>query len=419
MNRRLLLNIIRRHLLAKKKQTIIAALGVTFGIAIFVSMIGFMTGLNGLLDGLMLQNTPHVRMYNELEIETENVASRLPRYRDYHVLVQHRRPKDVQRRIRNAPHILQSLREDERVLGVAPRIMTQAFYVFGATELNGSLVGIDPVQEDRLFDLGSNLIAGSLEGLQSNPNSIVIGSGLAKKLGVGVEDRITVTTVLGIRRQLKIAGIFQIGISAIDDVQSYAAIKTAQELMDQGQDYITDINIKLHNIRQSPDVARELQARYDVKSVDYKTANAQMELGMKVRSIMTYVIAVALLIVAGFGIYNILNMFITEKMDDIAILRATGFRRKDIRRIFIAEALMIGVIGGILGLITGYGLARAIDNVPFEQDFMPALKTLPVNYDIRYYIIGVVFALITTFMAGYLPSRKAGRIDPVDIIRGK
>lgn len=419
MNTRLLLNIVKTHLLAKRKQTLIAALGVTFGIAIFVSMIGFMTGLNGLLDGLMLQNTPHIRMYNELEMAGTPLLSYVPQYKNHHVLVKHQRPKDVQRKIRNAGMIVQDLRDDKRVLGVAPRMMTQAFYVFGATELNGSLTGIDPREEDRLFDLGSNLVYGTLEGLLYNTNGIIIGSGLAKKLGVGMDDRIVVTTVNGVRRQLKIVGIFQIGISAIDDIQSYAMLKTAQELAGQQPDYITDINIKLKDIKQSPAVAMELAARFQTKAVDYKTANAQMELGMKIRSIMTYVIAVALLIVAGFGIYNILNMFITEKMDDIAIMRATGFRRKDIRRIFIAEAMAIGLVGGVLGIVFGYLLSRAIDNVPFEQDFMPALKTLPVNYDIQYYIIGVSFAIITTFLAGYLPSRKAARIDPVDIIRGK
>lgn len=419
MNKRLLLKIIKTHLLAKKKQTLIAALGVTFGIAIFVSMIGFMTGLNAMLDGFMLQTTPHIRMYNELEFTNRSVVENDTAYREHQVIVRHQRPKDVQRKIRNAGRIIQDLKEDPRVFAVAPRIMTQAFYVFGATELNGSLIGIDPDQEDKLFKISENLVGGTLQSLQSNPNSIVIGSGIAKKLGVGVDDRITITTVAGIRRQLKIVGVFQIGISAIDDVQSYAPIKTAQELMDQSSDYITDINIKLHKMPLAVQMAKELEARFRVKSVDYKTANAQMEVGSRVRSIMTYVIAVALLIVAGFGIYNILNMFITEKMDDIAILRATGFRKVDIRRIFIAEAMMIGFIGGVLGLISGYGLARVIDNVPFEQDFMPALKTLPVTYDVRYYLIGVVFAILTTFFAGYLPSRKAGKIDPVDIIRGK
>ncbi len=419
MNRRLLFRIVKTHLLSRRKQTLIAALGVTFGIAIFVSMIGFMTGLNGLLDGLLLQNTPHIRMYNELQMMRPRIADRIPDYENHHRMVRHQRPRDVQRKIRNAGSIIMQLQQDPRITGVAPRIMTPAFYVFGATELNGSLSGIDPVQENKLFNINSYLISGSFNTLYSNPNAIVVGSGLAKKLGVGTGDNITLTTIAGVRRQMKIVGVFQIGISAIDDMQSYTTLKTAQELMAQGKDYVTDINLKLQNLADAPAVAIELAARYNVNAVDYKTANAQMELGMRIRSMMTYVIAIALLIVAGFGIYNIMNMFITEKMDDIAILRATGFRKRDIRRIFITEALMIGVVGGFLGILTGLGLAAVIDNVPFEQEFMPALKTLPVNYDVRYYIIGVSFALVTTLLAGYLPSRKAGKIDPVDIIRGK
>jgi lipoprotein-releasing system permease protein len=106
-------------------------------------------------------------------------------------------------------------------------------------------------------------------------------------------------------------------------------------------------------------------------------------------------------------------------MNDIAILKATGFSGKDVKMIFISEALIIGLIGGALGLLIGYGLSVGISYIPFETDALPTVKTFPVNNDPIFYLIGTVFALVATFFAGYLPATKAEKVDPVDIIRGQ
>jgi lipoprotein-releasing system permease protein len=134
---------------------------------------------------------------------------------------------------------------------------------------------------------------------------------------------------------------------------------------------------------------------------------------------ITYAVSITLLIVAGFGIYNILNMMIYEKMNDIAILKATGFSGGDVQKIFLTQAILIGMIGGIIGLVFGHFVAVLISHLPFETEALPTIKTFPVNFDPLYYIIGIVFAMVSTFLAGYLPSLKAKRIDPVEIIRGQ
>jgi len=126
-----------------------------------------------------------------------------------------------------------------------------------------------------------------------------------------------------------------------------------------------------------------------------------------------------LLVVAGFGIYNILNMMIYEKMDTIAILKATGFSGRDVKNVFLVIALTIGFFGGLAGLLFGFGLSVVIDNIPFNTTALPTIKTFPINYNPMFYMIGAVFSLITTYFAGWFPARKASKIDPVIIIRGK
>ena len=112
-------------------------------------------------------------------------------------------------------------------------------------------------------------------------------------------------------------------------------------------------------------------------------------------------------------------MLIYEKMNDIAILKATGFSGSDVKRIFIYQALLIGLMGGSIGLLAGFGMSHVIDNAPFETEALPTIKTFPVNFDPWFYIGGGIFAMVTTFFAGYLPARKASKIDPVEILRGQ
>ena len=112
-------------------------------------------------------------------------------------------------------------------------------------------------------------------------------------------------------------------------------------------------------------------------------------------------------------------MLIYEKMNDIAILKATGFSGKDVQLIFMSQAMIIGFVGGLLGLLLGYGLVSFIDTIPFRTDSLPTVKTYPVNLDPMFFVIGFSFAIVSTFLAGYFPAKKAKKIDPVTIIRGQ
>jgi lipoprotein-releasing system permease protein len=170
---------------------------------------------------------------------------------------------------------------------------------------------------------------------------------------------------------------------------------------------------------KAPALAKAYHNLFKTQAVDIQTANAQFDTGSSIRTLISYAVGITLLIVAGFGIYNILNMMIYDKMDSIAILKATGFSGKDVNAIFITIALSIGLAGGVLGLLFGLGLSALIGEIPFDTPSLPTVKTYPINYNPQFYIIGAVFSIITTYFAGYFPAKKASRIDPVDIIRGK
>jgi lipoprotein-releasing system permease protein len=419
MKLKLLVSISQSLLLARWKQTLVAAIGVTFSIAMFITLLSFMTGLNDLLDGLIINRTPHVRLYNEVQPSLKQPIDLNERYRNYHNFVSSVKPKNELIQIQNSGAIMKVLKNDPRVLGVAPKITAQVFYNVGSIDLTGVINGIDVEAENRLFLFKDYVTAGNYIDLKNIPNSIILGKGAADKMLANIGDVIQVTTTKGERLQLKVVGYFQSGLQDIDKVQSYASMATTQKLLGESNAYVTDIQIKLKDILQAPALAKEFAKLFEVEAVDIQTANSQFETGSSVRSLISYAVGITLLIVAGFGIYNILNMMIYEKMDSIAILKATGFSGKDVQKIFIGIAITIGLFGGILGLLFGFGLSNLIDHIPFNTAALPTVKTYPINYNPKFYIIGTIFSIVTTYFAGYFPSRKASKIDPVIIIRGK
>jgi lipoprotein-releasing system permease protein len=417
-NWKVILNIAKTHLLTKMKSTVTAALGVTFGIGAYITLVSFMTGLNEMLDSLILNQTPHIHLYNEIEPSEKQPIDLFLEFENALNVVRSIKPKQSQKKIHNALPILNYIKQDSKVKGATPQLRAQIFYLSGSIELGGNLVGVDIMEETRLSNMRDYIIGGSPEALKNTENGILLGSGLAEKMSLTVGDRVQISTVKGSIFPLKIVGIYQSGIADIDNIQSFTNLKTVQRILGEPQNYITDINVKLFDIGEAPAFAKILGKQFKVKATDINEANAQFETGSNIRNLITYAVSITLLVVAGFGIYNILNMLIYEKMKDIAILKATGFSGRDVQLIFMSQAMIIGFVGGFLGLFVGFGLSIVIDNVAFETEALPTITTYPINFNIWYYIIGITFALLSTFVAGWLPSNKAKHIDPVRIIRG-
>jgi len=418
MSWKLILEIAKALMLARIKQTLVAAIGVLFSISMFIALLGFMNGLNSLLDGMILNRTPHIRFYNEIKPNPNQPIQRSQEFASDLHSIRSVKPSTSRLAIHNSRSIIQQLEQDPRVLGVSPKLAAQVFFNVGTLDLSSNINGIDGFKEAQLFGFQDYVIEGRVEDLDQL-NTIILGKGVADRMMAKLGDVIQVTTAQGNRIQLKVVGAFQSGLGDFDKINSYASLATVQKMLGQPASYLTDIQVKLHDFNQAPALAKELEAIFELDADDIQTVNAQFETGSAVRNIISYAVGITLLVVAGFGIYNILNMMIYEKLDSIAILKAIGFSPKDVNRIFITIAILIGLVGSSLGLLVGYLLGLLIDHIPFETDALPTITTYPIDYNPKFYLIGGVFGLLTTYLAGFFPARKASSIDPVEIIRGK
>lgn len=413
------LGIAKTHLLAKKRQTLVAMMGVTFGIGMYLLMISFMSGFNEYLEDTLLSSTPDIHIYNDVKSDfSRSVLDEITDTSKSLNIIHHPKPKNITPNIHNPKQIMEDIKTNDNILAVSPQLSSQVFYNNGPVQLNGSLNGVNIIEEAKLTGLYDKMKTGKIEDLLKVDNGILLGHGLATKLNANVGDLVTLASPKGTSMSFRVVGTFQFGMGAIDNIRSYVSLKNVQQLLGKDNQYITDIDIKMKNYSTAKALAASFASKYGYKADDWETANASAMISINIRNVMTVVISFTLLVVAGFGIYNIMNMTIQNKLKDIAILKAEGFAPNDIMQIFLFQSLTIGLIGALLGLILGYLMSYGVWNLPFPKNEFIPITHYPVTFHVRHYVFGIVFGMATTLIAGLMPSLKAGKIDPVAILRG-
>ena len=407
------------HLLAKKRQTLVAMLGVTFGIMVFIFQAGLMSGFQSTFIDQTINTTANIHIYNEPDKDRPSVVSRIKSDTSKWITVRNQKPKDEPNKIKNAYQIISLIEKDPEIAGVSPFLGTQAILRAGIVQYGGRIAGIDVDREDLVFHVSDYMVQGELNKLNTISNGIVLGEGLADNLGVKLNDNLSVIATNGTTLDMKVVGINKTGLTEVDRSRAYMSIRNARILLNVDNSFLTDINIKLKDINQAEKLAHDYQLRFGYKAEDWKTANANIFGVFKIQNMVTYLIIASILIVSGFGIFNILMMIIYEKLPDIAILKAIGYKNRDIKLIFMTESLIIGLLGGVLGLLCGFLLTKLVGSIPLNIKGFVSMKYLKFNSSPLFYIFAFTFALIATSLAGYLPARKAAKFDPVDIIRSK
>jgi lipoprotein-releasing system permease protein len=415
-NIKLIASVAFTQLRAKKTQTVVATVGVAFGITVFIFLLSCVKGVNDYISELSLEQCADIRLFNEVEAGRETVLDKV--HAGDRNFVHHPKPKNAPLNLKDGMKAIEEFRRNPLIKAVSGSVKSPVFYRFGSSGIGGEITGVRYEDENKLLDLDTKLVDGSAGDLSRLPNSIIMGKGLAERLNLRTGDKITVTGDNGQRFIFSLSGTVKTGVPEKDRTICYADMKTVQNMLGMPPSYITDINIKLHDRRLAPCMAAELANRFAYKSSDWRKDNPFLFEDEELQDTVFRCIATSILLVAGFGIFNILNMMIYEKMKDIAIIKAMGFTGGDVRMIFMIQALTVGMAGAVAGLMLGWLFSWAITLLPFESDVFVSMEHLPMCYDVLYYVLGLCFGLLTTTVAGYLPSRKAARLDPVAILRG-
>ena len=402
------------HLTSRVKQAMVATLSVTFGISMYIFMNSFMSGVNKVQSDLAFSTLSHIRIYNDVPEDNTNLLKQSAKPNE---VINLRNAKIIQYTdgIKNSGKILDLLGKYPEITGATTQVNINVFFRNGATKINGTLSGIEADNEDRLFKTSVYMKEGRWSDLNYRSDGAIIGIGLAYKMSLKLGDNLAVSTADGITKSFKVIGIFRTTLASMDNGKAYIKIGAARQLLSENLGYVTDIQVNINDYNSARKVAAKLAASIPYKVDAWQVANGQLEAASGLRDIIAIAVSLTILIVAGFGIYNIMNMTVNEKIKEIAILKAMGFAGSDIVQIFLTQSIVIGILGGLLGLILGFVVSVIVNHIPFT---IATLTTLPMTYNIKDYLMSFIFGLITTFIAGYLPAKKASRIDPVTIIRG-
>jgi len=397
------------YIVTKKKLTLVAALGVTIGIAIYIFMNSLMAGFDRKSNETVFKNSPHIRVYKDDETSLPLLHT------DSNKLAVIINPKVVPEsdKIVNPDQIVNMLRQQKDVTIVTPQVAVSVFYNNGRSQITGNASGVRIDEADKMFDIRSLMVEGKMEDLKTTPNGILLGVGVADKMSVKPGDNISITSSKNVTKVMKVVGLFQTNNSNIDKTKSYINIAAAQQLLIEGPSYVSDINIDVINFDKAPDYSQKFSSLTGYKAEDWKAANETLVAASTMRRVIITAVSLSILLVAGFGIYNILNMTISQKINEIAILKAMGFRGKDVVRIFVQQGLIIGFMGVLIGLMVASLLVYRMSKFYVGGD----IGYFPIRFEPLIYLRGAAFGMIITLLAGYIPAKKAADVDPVSIFR--
>jgi lipoprotein-releasing system permease protein len=398
------LQVALRYLLAKRKQafisviSFISTLGVTVGVMALVIALALMTGLQQELRDRIVGSNPHIYVWNTKGID------------DY---------RAETAKLRAVPH----------VLGAAPAVQGQGLLSAGSTE-PVQIKGIDPVLEQEVTNLRDSITSGSIDALntpEGEPPGILLGKGLAGKLGVAAGDSVSLTmgatlTPAGLlprTRRLRVVGVFDLGLIEFDSTFGFLSLDVARRLL--GKDKVDLIQLRVDDIFAAPQIAASIPARLGAEYVtqDWAEMNKSLFSALGLEKMAISLTIGLIVMVAALNIVASLILLVMEKHRDIAILKTMGASAKSVTTIFMMQGLIIGITGTTVGASAGYAAATVLTRyklirVPadvYQMSYMP-FRVLPLDF-----ALVVAGAILVCFIATIYPSRQAAKLDPVQALR--
>ncbi|MBI3222733.1 MAG: lipoprotein-releasing ABC transporter permease subunit [Nitrosomonadales bacterium] len=387
--------------------SLISMLGMALGVLALIVVLSVMNGFQKEIRARMLGASPH------LEVVADGG------------------------RINEWQPVLEQVAKHPQVAAAAPYVAGQGMLSFGQSVQGVMVRGIDPARESSITDLASKFKLGSLDQLHAGEFGIVLGSDLARTLGVRINEKVMLIAPQGAitpagmmprLKQFRVVGIFEIGMAPYDNSLALIHLGDAQKLF-QLDSAVTGISTKLRNLDRAPLTAAELQRQLpsELYANDWTHQNSNYFRAVQMEKKMMFIILSLIVAVAAFNIVSTLVMAVTDKQADIAILRTLGASPRSIMKIFIVQGVVIGLVGTLLGSIGGILLALNLNVVvPFiEHLFGVQFLAKDVYYiselpsDLRYPEVMLVAGLsfLISLLATLYPSYRASKTQPAEALR--
>ncbi|QVL55023.1 MAG: ABC transporter permease [Simkaniaceae bacterium] len=407
-----------RHLFARKKQTLFTLSGIFLGTLSFIVISALMLGFRENLLNELVQNDAHIHINARDELLQEHsLDSYFNKIPSSHIVWRSPPSGRLNNEAVHNPekwiHILQS---EPRVSAFSPQCSSDAILQYGRGQVSTQITGCIPKQEQHMTKAAAHVTEGRFEDIALGTHYLAIGSLLQKHLGVRLYQTVLVSTGNGSKIPFKIVAIFKTN-SPFVDYKSFSSLEAVQELKNAPHQ-ISKIAVKLHDHTQASALATSWLSFGKEKIESWDQLYSSIFQMFLIQDAIRFFCIGAVLVVAGFGIYNILNMTVMQKRKDVAILRSMGYSTKAILSLFFSQGIILGLSGTALGVCFGYLLGMLLGTITLGGGGLSLEpEQLPISTSLSIYLQAIALGLFSSSLASFLPARLAAKLSPIEIIR--
>jgi lipoprotein-releasing system permease protein len=405
-----------RHLMARKKQSFLILLGITIGTAAYVAISGMMIGFQTFILEQLVNNEAHIRISSREDILTSKEMNAFPEVDHLFWSIPPSGRKDSTK-IEYPMGWFLKLDSDEDVAAYSPQVVAQVIFSQAKVTRAGRIIGSQFERQMKVTNIEKYMKKGSFKDLGNSGNRLIIGSKLMEQLGTRPSETIYIATGNEAPQPFKIVGVFETGIRGIDEGTTFISLVDAQKLRGRPSE-ITDIAVRLFDPSKAQEISDSWKFSTTDKVLSWQESSASILSVFKTQDIVRNSMTIAIIVVAGFGIYNILSILVNQKKRDIAILRSMGFTPNDIVKLFFNQGLLLGLVGGIIGLFLGNIICHIMAQIEVVPGRMsgPGNKMI-ISFTSIIYIKAFSIAMLSSVFSSIIPAREAGKLAPMEIIR--
>jgi lipoprotein-releasing system permease protein len=390
----------------RKRALLLSLVGVVFGVGIFICT--------------QAQTQGFAQYFIDATIGTNGALVLGGRFRPHYgvlLIASKSASRDYFEGINNANEIMRVSRQFSDVVSCSPVLRGTVSARAGFENAPVDLYGINPELHLRTTNLAKELIDGDLNDFRNNTSSLIVGYRLAGALGIAPGDTLQLLSPSGEYWRFTVAATARSGVGSIDGSRVYSHAPVAQKLLNKP----FNASMIIYKLRD-PGRAPALAARFDDlfqhgteswQEREESTLQLFLMLGLSAAVTVSLII-----LLAGFGIFNVLTMSVLSKVREIAILRSMGYRRGDISAIFLWQGALIAAVGSLLGCLLGAAMTWGISQIPIRIRGLLYADHFLVIWDWRHYFWATLLAMVAIFIASYVPARRAAQLPPVETLRG-
>lgn len=380
-----------RQIRARKFQTLLSVGAIALAVMVLTVSQALMVGFTGELYNTTVNKLPHV------SVSPQEGEDYIYLYRT----------------------IIEEISKIEGVTAVSPFLTGKASFRFKTNSRNAELKGVIPLQENEISSIESDMVEGYFRELELSRNTVVIGSKLADKLEVSLGDSVDVSFPNSNPLSLRVVGIFHTG-SSLDESFTYTSLDTAQEFYNV-PDVINGISVRLDNFNRDREVAAEIK-KTGYKAKGWTETNPAILRTIAVESTSNNVVLGLIVVIASFGVVSTLNLSVIGATSQIGMLRAMGATVSSIRTIFILQSGILGLLGALVGTLTGIAISLAIGQYELpaaSSELYGGITTIPIVVRAGDILVIIIAVFLLNLIAGIYPAQQAAKLDPVKAISSR